>query len=111
MLYEKLNPEMRHMVDVYAQRLADVPWRQCSDALAEAARPFNDQFSEEEAHLAARGFVTAVIERIGTQPVAELDQALLYRLSLDPEHRQLAQSWLDDHPELGAAVEQEMGPS
>ena len=49
MLYEKLDPPMRAMVDTWAERLRGVPWARRSDLLAEAARPFAEQFSGEQA--------------------------------------------------------------
>jgi hypothetical protein len=104
MLYEKLDPTMQQTVDEFAARLADVPWAQRSDALAAAALPFAEQFEGPQATLAGKGFLTAVLERLGDEPVADPTQAVLLSLSLNPLHRQLAGEWLAAHPEVAALV-------
>lgn len=110
MLYEKLNSTMRQMVDAWAGRLQPLPWQQRSDLLTEAARPFGEQFPGEQGATAARGFITAVLERLDEDdPVRDPFQASMYRLSLDPAHRQAAEHYLDDHPELRELVERELG--
>jgi hypothetical protein len=86
MLYEKLAPAMQQTVDEFATRLADVPWAQRSDALA------------------GKGFLTAVLERLGDQTVTDPTQAVLLSLSLNPFHRQLADTWLATHPEVAALI-------
>ncbi len=108
MLYEKLDPAMQQTVDEFATRLADVPWAQRSDALARVAQPFSERFDGDEARLAGKGFLTAVLERLGDEPVADPTQAVLLSLSLNPLHRQRADEWLADHPEVAALVDREL---
>lgn len=105
MLYEKLDPPMREMVDTWAERLRDVPWARRSDLLAEAARPFGERFTGEQARTASRGFVTAVLERLGEDEVTDPYQASMYHLSLHPAHRAAALAYLEAHPEMKEAVE------
>jgi hypothetical protein len=107
MLYEKLDPPMQEMVDTWAERLRGVPWARRSDLLAEAARPFGERFEGEAARTAARGFVTAVLERLDEGDVDDPYQASMYRVSLHPAHRAAATAYLDAHPELRAIVERE----
>lgn len=109
MLYEKLDPPMREMVDAWAERLRGVPWPRRSDLLAEAARPFGERFEGERGTTAARGFVTAVLERLDENEIVDPYQASMYRLSLHPAHRAAAAEYLDAHPELRAVVEREAG--
>jgi hypothetical protein len=106
-LYEKLDPPMREMIDAWAERLRGVPWPRRSDLLAEAARPFGERFEGEEATTAARGFITAVLERLDEGEIDDPYQASMYRLSLHPAHRAAADAYLDAHPELRAVVEGE----
>ena len=108
MLYEKLNPEMREMVDTYAERLRGMPWARRSDALTEAARPFGERFGPEQARLAGKGFVTAVLERLPEEEVADAHQAVLFRLSLNPRHREAAERYLVHHPEVQQLVDAEL---
>lgn len=113
MLYEKLDPEMQEMVDTYAERLRDLAWPRRSDALAEASRPFGEALGEEhgddKARLAGRGFVTAVLERLADDEVDDPHQAVLFRLSLNPNHRAAAEAFLADHPEVRELVDDAMG--
>lgn len=109
MLYEKLDPPMREMVDAWAERLRGVPWPRRSDLLAEAARPFGERFEGEQATTAARGFVTAVLERLDEGEIDDPYQASMYRLSLHPAHRAAADAYLDAHPELRAVIERDPG--
>lgn len=99
-LYERLNPDMRRTVDEFAARIRDLPWPRKSDLLAEAVVPFADRFGGDEARLASMGFLTAVIERLGPEEVNDPHQACLLYLSLNPEHRIMADLYLVDHPEL-----------
>ncbi|HMB53265.1 MAG TPA: hypothetical protein VKU40_08110 [Thermoanaerobaculia bacterium] len=112
MLYEKLNDDMRQMVDTYAERLAGLDWSRRGDLLGQAAIPFAESLDEEQARLAGKGFVTAVLERLPDDETAEVTdahQAVIFSLSLDEEHRAAAKSFLDKHPEIGAVVEAELG--
>lgn len=104
MLYEKLNPDMQKAVDAYARRLAVFDWGRRSDRLAEAAVPFAEGLAGDKATLAARGFITAVLERWGSPAVEDPRQAALYLTSLHPEHREAAEQYLAEHPEMAAVV-------
>jgi len=105
MLYEKLNPEMKDTVDIYAERLAAFDWGQRSDRLAEAALPFGEDLEPPKAALATRGFITAVLERWNAAEVDDPRQAALYLASLNPEHRAQAEDYLDQHPTMRRAIE------
>lgn len=109
MLYEKLNTEMRRMVDQYARRLRPLAWNRRSDLLVQASLPFGEDLAPEKARLASRGFVTAVLERWGSPEVDDPRQACLYLASLNPDHRGMAQRYLEAHPEMQEAVERELG--
>jgi hypothetical protein len=110
MLYEKLNANMKEMVDGYAGRLRMLSWNRRSDLLVEAARSFGEDLPPDKAPTAARGFITAVLERLEPealepQPVNDPFQASLYLASLDPDHRQAAEDYLEANPEMQAAVQ------
>lgn len=108
MLYEKLDPGMKKMVDGYAGRLRVLSWNRRSDLLVEAARSFGEDLPPDKAPTAARGFITAVLERLEPEPpepVTDPYQASLYLASLDPDHRQAAEDYLAANPEMQAAVE------
>jgi len=107
MLYEKLNVEMKKMVDDYALRLQIYDWSRRSELLAEVSLPFGEELDPRRAKLAAAGFLTGVLERWNVMEIEDLHQARLYLLSLNPEHRTLAERWLDEHPEERAAIEEE----
>ncbi|HEV8583044.1 MAG TPA: hypothetical protein VGX68_28585 [Thermoanaerobaculia bacterium] len=107
MLYEKLNPGMKKMVDDYARRLRIYDWSRRSALLAEVSLPFAEELDPRRAKLAAAGFLTGVLERWNVQEIENLHQARLYLMSLNPEHRELAERWLDEHPEERAAIEKE----
>ncbi len=107
MLYEKLNSEMKKMVDDYARRLEVYDWRRRSELLAEVSLPFGEELDPRRAKLAAAGFLTGVLERWNLQEIDDLHQARLYLMSLNPEHRALAEGWLEEHPEERAAIEEE----
>lgn len=110
MLYEKLEAPMRETVDAWIDRLAPLGWQRRSDLLIEAALPFGEQFPDEQARQATRGFITAVLERLpGGATVTDPHQACLYQLSLDAHHRYQAERYLDSHPELAAMIERELG--
>lgn len=104
MLYERLDPDMQRTVDEFAARLAELPWARRSDALAEAARPFAEQYEGPKATLAGKGFLTAVLERLDVTVVTDAHQAVLLALSLNPEHQRQAQTWLDSHPEVATVL-------
>ena len=55
--------------------------------------------------LASKGFLTAVIERLEPGEVNDPHQACLFTLSLNAEHRAMADGYLADHPEVWALLE------
>jgi hypothetical protein len=116
-LYEKLNAEMQATVDAWVDRLKALDWSRRSDLLTESALSFAEDMPPEKSSLAARGFITAVLERLcasedghpghprhpgaaRTRAVTDTRQALLYLASLDTGHRALAKAYLDAHPEI-----------
>ena len=105
MLYDKLNSEMRRTVDEYAVRLSPLAWNRRKDLLVDAARPFVEDLAPEHASLAAKGFMTAVLERWDDPIVADPRQAHLYMLSLNPRHRAMAAAYHDAHPHRRAMIE------
>jgi len=105
MLYDRLNADMKKTVDAYVGRLKVLDWRRRGDLLAESALPFGQGLPAAQAKKAARGFVTAVIERLGAPEITDPRQALLYLASLDPDHRAMADAWLDANPEIRAEVD------
>ena len=109
MLYDKLNFEMRKTVDEYAARLGPLAWNRRSDLLAGAALPFAEDLEPELARLAAKGFMTAVLERWDDPIVVDPRQACLYMLSLNPTHHAMAAEYLHAHPDVRDLVEDELG--
>lgn len=109
MLYDKLNSQMRKTVDEYASRLGPLAWPRRSDLLADAARPFVEDLEPEQARLAAKGFMTAVLERWDDPRVVDPQQACLYMLSLNPHHRAMAAEYLHANPHVRDVVQQELG--
>ncbi|HEX4953026.1 MAG TPA: hypothetical protein VF017_06495 [Thermoanaerobaculia bacterium] len=107
MLYEKLNPDMQRTVDEFTERIRPLPWSRKSDLLVEASQPFADQFEGDAARLASQGFLTAVIERLVPGEVDDPRQAVLFTLSLNAEHRALAERYLAAHPEVRELLEAE----
>src|SRR5262245_54956421 len=111
MLYEKLNREMRNTVDAYVGRIGPLGWRRRGELLAEAAATFGEDLAPEKAGLAARGFVTAVIERLGAPEVDDPFQANLYLASLDAAHRTLAERFLEENPQFRTAGSEQLPES
>jgi hypothetical protein len=107
LLYEKLNPEMKRMVDDWAHRLQVYDWARRSELLAEVSLPFGEELDPRRAKLAAAGFLTGVLERWDAGEIDDPRQARLYLLSLNPEHRALAERYFEDHPEERAVLEDE----
>ncbi len=100
MLYERLNLEMRRTVDVFVLRLQTLPWQYRTSLLAEASASFEGQFQGTAAELAARGFLTAVLERLDdAEEVDDPDRAHLLSLSLNPHHRSLADRYFAENPD------------
>jgi hypothetical protein len=110
MLYERLNPEMKATVDSYVIRLKVLDWGRRADVLADAALPFGEDLPPDKARIAARGFVTAVLERLAGEDEDEVTdprQALLYLASLHPGHQAMAEQYFEENPEMRAEVEAE----
>ncbi|HSL82948.1 MAG TPA: hypothetical protein VLF66_09235, partial [Thermoanaerobaculia bacterium] len=95
--------------DEYAARLGPLAWPRRSDLLVGAARPFVEDLGPEQARLAAKGFMTAVLERWDDPIVVDPRQARLYMLSLNPTHRAMAAEYLHAHPDMRAVVEGDPG--
>lgn len=108
MLYEKLNHEMRETVDQYVHRLAPLSWQRRTNVLAEASDSFAEEFDMGSAELAARGFVTAVLERLNAGEIEDPHQAYLFSLSLIPAHQILAEEYLSENPELRELIDREV---
>ena len=107
MLYEKLNPEMKKLVDDWARRLQVFDWGRRSEMLSEVALPFSEDLEPRKGRIAAAGFLTGVLERWNVQEIDDPRQARLYLMSLNPEHRALAEQWLEENPEAREAIEAE----
>ncbi len=107
MLYEKLNSDMQRTVDEFTERIRPLPWSRKSDLLAEASRPFAEQFEGDAARLASKAFMTAVMERLGPEPVDDPRQACLLALSLNADHRAMADRYLTAHPEVRELLERD----
>src|SRR5690349_17715768 len=108
MLYEKLNPEMKKLVDDWARRLQVYDWGRRSEMLSEVALPFTEDLEPRKARIAAAGFLTGVLERWNVREIDDPRQARLYLMSLNPEHRALAERWLEENPEAKASLEAEV---
>ena len=108
MLYEKLNQEMQNTVDSYVGRLGPLDWRRRGHLLAEAGAALGEGMAPEKSSLAARGFVTAVIERLGAPEVTDPFQAALYLASLDTGHREQAKRYLAEHPPFEEAFAEDL---
>lgn len=108
MFYEKLNHLIRRAVDRYVEELGDLPWQRRSHLLSQVVPSFTEDLAPEDAPLAARGFITAVLERWDEPRVVDPYQACLYLTSLLPEHQELAERFLEDNPELRVMVEREL---
>jgi hypothetical protein len=109
MLYEKLNPVMQEMVDLYVQRLSPLPWKRRIDVLAEAIPAFAGELTADQAKTAARGFITAVLERLEVGEVDDPFQASLFLISLSLDHQEAAAGFLGAHPEYEDAVQDLFG--
>ena len=105
MLYEKLNPDMRKMVDDYASRLQVYDWGRRSELLSEVSIPFGEELGPRQAKIAAAGFLTGVLERWNLQEIDDPRQARLYLMSLNPEHRALAERYFEANPEARGVLE------
>ena len=109
MLYEKLNPVMKELVDLYVQRLRPLTWKRRIDVLAEAIPAFAGELTADQAKTAARGFFTAVLERLGVEAVDDPFQASLCLLSLSLDHQEAAAGFLAANPEYKDAVQDLFG--
>jgi len=105
MIYEKLNPEMQSTVDAYVGRIGPLDWRRRGTLLAEAGATLGAELGPEKSGLAARGFVTAVLERLGPPEVTNPFQAALYLASLDEDHRAQGERFLQENPQYREVVD------
>jgi hypothetical protein len=105
MLYEKLSEEMQSTVDEFAGRLRTLSWRGRTNLLEKAATPFAECFTGKKAMLASQGFLTAVLERLSPQEVDDPFGAYLLAQSLNPQHRALADAYLEEHPDARRLLE------
>jgi hypothetical protein len=105
MLYEKLNPVMQEMVDLFVRRLTPLAWKRRIEVLSEAIPAFSGELTPDQAKTAARGFFTAVLERLEEETVDDPFQASLYLISLSLDHQEAAASFLGAHPEYKDAVQ------
>ena len=105
MLYEKLNSVMKDLVDLYVQRLGPLGWKRRIDVLAEAIPAFSGELTGEQAKLAARGFLTAVLERLDETTVDDPFHASLCLLSLRLDDQEAAAVFLGAHPEYKDAIQ------
>ncbi|MEM7481992.1 MAG: hypothetical protein AAF481_12525 [Acidobacteriota bacterium] len=108
-LYERLTPAMQQMVDTWAERLGGTSWQRRGELLAQAAEPFTETLDGEQASTAARGFLTAVLEKLDPQEVDDPYLAVLLAISLRPDHRALADEYLTEHPEFADLFKTELG--
>jgi hypothetical protein len=108
MLYEKLSEPMQEMVDHYAEKARTLPWTQTSNLIGEASKQLSEEFTGRQARVASRGFLTAVLERLEPAEVNDPLQACLFTLSLNPEHRRMADQYLDQNPEVREMLDAEM---
>jgi hypothetical protein len=109
MLYEKLNPVMQGLVDLYVQRLGPLTWKRRIDVLGEAIPAFAGELTADQAKTASRGFITAVLERLGVATVDDPFQASLCLISLSLDHQEAAAGFLGAHPEYEDAVQDLFG--
>jgi len=110
MLYEKLNPVMKEMVDLYVQRLRPLSWKRRIDVLGEAIPAFAaDELTADQAKTAARGFITAVLERLEVTEVDDPFEASLCLVSLSLDHQEAAAGFLGAHPEYTDAIQDLFG--
>ena len=109
LFYDLMNPVMQEMVDVYIRRLTPLTWKSRIDVLLEAIPAFGLELPPDQARTAARGFFTALVERLGEDTVEDPFQASLYLLSLNMDHQTAAAEFLNAHP--GYRVQELLGPS
>jgi hypothetical protein len=105
MLYEKLNPVMKEMVDLYVRRLTPLTWKRRTEVLGEAIPAFSGELTPDQAKTAARGFITAVLDRLGETTVEDPFHASLCLISLSLDHQEAAAGFLGAHPEYQDAVQ------
>ncbi len=105
MLYEKLNPVMKEMVDLYVRRLTPLTWKRRTEVLGEAIPAFSGELTPDQAKTAARGFITAVLDRLGETTVEDPFHASLCLISLSLDHQEAAAGFLGAHPEYQEAIQ------
>lgn len=97
--YDSLIPPYRQIVDRLAAytRLSD--WHGCRSALTST---YEALLRHEGGVAPERDFahmVAALIERVDTPEIANADQAVIYAVSAESAHRDMASDWFDEHPE------------
>tara|TARA_Y100000588_G_scaffold189740_1_gene203651 strand:- start:44 stop:436 length:393 start_codon:yes stop_codon:yes gene_type:complete len=94
---DTLPPEARDVVDNCLDRILLQDWRQRRDTIettiAAASNTASATGAEAPEHLKAR-MVAAIIERLQTPAIVELEQAELFAMSACPDHQIAACDWL-----------------
>ena len=92
-----LWPERRSALESFARGIAACP----EDQLATAAERMPGEWPEEidPAELLFRAILAVYLEQLGEHDITNPDQARLYAWSLEPGHIDLAEDWLERHPE------------
>ena len=120
-VYDELEPVLRDYVDRLLAHAETALWPERREALASFWRGIAQcEADDHEALATALGIelpedadaaeiifrlvLTAYIERLGASEVTNPDQAVLYGLSLEDAHAELAESWFAAHPEHLAAL-------
>ncbi len=121
-VYEALPAELRHYVDALAEHAETALWPERRAALTCFWRGVSQgdpadhravvavlglELAEETdpAEAVFRVVLTAYLELLADEGVSNADQAVLFRLSLDPYRQALAEHWFEahpDHPEAGS---------
>lgn len=121
-LYEALPTELRRYVDVLVSHAETALWPERRVALSSFWRGISRsdpadhrsvvavlglELAEETdpAEAVFRVVLTAYLEQLAQEAVTNPDQAVLFRLSLDPGWQALAERWFaenPDHPEAGS---------
>ncbi len=115
-MYDQLDPTLRGYVDALVRHAATALWPERYQALQSfwtgiakcdpaehraATTALGLELSEDvdPAEVVFRLVLTAYLERLDETEVTNPDQALTYSLSLDGGHVELAERWLEAHPE------------
>ncbi len=115
-VYEALPAELRHYVDALVAHAEAALWPERRAALSSFWRGVSRgdpadhravvamlglELAEETdpAEAVFRVVLTAYLERLAEEGVSNADQAVLFRLSLDPDRQALAERWFAEHPD------------